>query len=123
MKDTSGNILYIQEGIIRLQLVNEPHPRKIGKLIESTSILQVNRDYNNHLFRQTNSYGFNETIIRTATKFDKVELIEKRGDDTNKYLIPLQVIKEKGTYLNFKQQGFEIQIFLKLDIIQQYKTN
>lgn len=121
MQDNNGNVLFRQGDVIKLQLSSEPHPRKIGKIIESRKVLQVNRDSSIHLFIKNNSYGFNEALLRSATIFDKVEILEKSNGENNRYIVPLNIIFEKGSYLNFKQQGFEIQIFLKLDIIKQYK--
>ena len=118
MKDNNGNILYRQGNAIKLQLQNEPHPRKLGVINEELSLLEIHRDSSKHLFQKNNSYGFNEALLSSATKFNKIQLII---DDVNIYLIPIKVIKEQGNYLNFKQQGFEIQIFLTLTIIEKYK--
>jgi hypothetical protein len=122
MHDNNGNLLFKQGNVIKLQLASEPHPRKIGILNEALNILQVIREPNKHLFRKNNSYGFNETILRTATKFTHIELLEKNGTILlAKYLIPIKIILEQGTYLNFKGQGFEVQIFLRIETIKQYK--
>jgi hypothetical protein len=50
--------------------------------------------------------------------FDFVELI----DDFGAYKIPRGELLNNGTYLDFKQIGFERQIFLGLEIIQKYKV-
>jgi hypothetical protein len=101
-------------------LVSETRARLIGTLIEEMGILFVNRDSKKHLFYQTNSYGFNDTILRTATKFSIVRLMV---DGNLVYDIPVDVILARGEYLQFKEQGFELQIFLKIAIIETYKIS
>jgi hypothetical protein len=102
---------------ISLQLALEEKTRHIGTLYVKDRILKVKRTRSRHLFRKNNSYGFNEHIIRTGILFDRVIL----NDEFGVFEIPREVILEKGTYLDFKQIGFEKQIFLALEIIQQYK--
>lgn len=118
MQDNEGNRLYRVRDNIYLHLNSEPHPRLIGLIDEANNCLHVRRDSSKHLFIKGNAYGFNETILRTATKFDKVKLCI---DKTNNYMIPVSVILEQGEYLNFKSQGFELQLFLKVPTIETYK--
>lgn len=91
--------------------------RHIGTLYTKDRTLHITRNRSKHLFKKLNAYGFNEHIIRTAILFDSVFL----KDEFSVFDIPKSVILEKGTYLDFKDNGFEKQIFLPLEIIEQYK--
>lgn len=102
---------------IFLNLKSENKSRQIGVLYTKDRVLHITRNRAKHLFRKNNSYGFNEHIIRTAILFDRVILT----DEFSVFDIPRSVILEKGTYLDFKSNGFEKQIFLSLEIIEQYK--
>lgn len=117
--DNAGNMLYRQGNAIKLKLSSEPHPRKIGRIEEDKKILIIQRDSTKHLFDKINGYGFNYQLLCTATKFNKVllEIIDKK----ERYLIPIDTILLDGQFLNFKQQGFEIQIFIPLTIINDFK--
>ena len=42
-------------------------------------------------------------------------------DEFNRWTIPLQYILENGEFLFFKEQGFEKQIFISLNKIEQFK--
>ena len=64
-------------------------------------------------------------VANAAFTIDKLpfKIVEKTTAETNEYVIPLEEILKKGDFLNFKQQGFELQIFLKKEIIEQWKRN
>jgi hypothetical protein len=118
MTDNHGNKLYRLNDQIKLHLVSEKSARVIAKIDEENKLLEVRRLSKKHLFIKGNAYGFNDSLLRTATKFDKVKLII---DNKEEYLIPLEIIKEKGKYLFFNQQGFELQIFISLNDLENYK--
>ena len=102
---------------ISLHLKSEESSRHIGILYLKDRILKMKRTRKNHLFRKNNSYGFNEHMIRTAILFDHIELT----DDCGVYVIPKDIVINSGTYLDFKEIGFERQIFLSLELIEKYK--
>jgi hypothetical protein len=104
---------------IWIHLSSENKSRNIGVLYVKDRVLKIKRNRARHLFKKNNSYGLNEHIIRTAILFDHI-LID---DDYGVYRIPREEIIDKGTYLDFKQIGFEKQIFLSLEIIEQYRTS
>jgi hypothetical protein len=57
--------------------------------------------------------------LDNAKLFDDVLLI----DDSGAYLIPRKYILEEGKFMNFKNNGgFELQIFLSLDLIEDFTT-
>jgi hypothetical protein len=123
LPDERGNYFVVESDqlmlvrSISLKLINEAKSRYIGTLFVNSRVIKMNRNRSKHLFRKNNSYGFNEHLIRTAILFDFIELTDEKGT----YMIPKNRIMEDGTYLDFKEIGFERQIFLRIEIIEQYK--
>lgn len=115
MTDTQGNSITNLNGWVMLKLAAEKHSRKVGYL--ANDILRVERTRHKHLHRLSNSYGFNYEIISKAKRFTKVLLCDEFGQ----YMIPNEYILEHGGFLHFKTQGFEKQIFLKLEEINKFK--
>ena len=120
--DQEGNFFeIINDGdtiIIFLKLKKEKKKREIGIIYLSQSTLFITRNREKHLFRKNQSYGFNEYIISNATKFEYVRF----NDEFISALIPRKIILEKGSYLHFKENGFERQLFLSLEEINKYST-
>jgi hypothetical protein len=120
--DQEGNFFeIINDGdtiIIFLKLKKEKKKREIGIIYVSQSTLFITRNREKHLFRKNQSYGFNEYIISNATKFEYVRF----NDEFISALIPRKIILEKGSYLHFKENGFERQLFLSLEEINKYST-
>ena len=111
--DKFDNSIIISGNIISIQLKNEARTREIGVINQKERYFAVNRIREKHLFRKNNSYGFNHYILSNAKKFDSIRL----SDDFGTWLIPIKLILEKGSFLHFNKVGFELQIFLTLDII------
>jgi hypothetical protein len=44
-------------------------------------------------------------------------------DDDTLYIFPKKLISDSGIFLNFKQQGFELQKFLNVNLIESYKVH
>lgn len=122
LPDKDGNYFKVykdtQSIVIKLCLHNENREREIGVVNISARMLNMKRVRSQHLLIKSNSYGFNEHILSTATTFDKVFL----SDDQESWIIPKEYIIENGRYLFFKEQGFERQVFLSLDKLEQFKT-
>ena len=120
--DQEGNFFeIINDGdtiIIFLKLKKEKKKREIGFINVPQSTLYITRNREKHLFRKNQSYGFNEYIISKATTFENVRF----NDEFISALIPRKVILEKGSYLHFKENGFERQLFLSLEEINKYST-
>jgi hypothetical protein len=104
--------------IVKLLLKNMK-PRMIGRVTKSTRTIEMKRKRGKHLHYMTNSYGFNDYILREGTTFDWVRLSDDLG---NNWKIPVSYILEKGTYLEFKQQGFELQRFVSLENLEQFRV-
>lgn len=92
--------------------------RKVGVITKSTKTLKITRKRDKHLFRKLNAYGFNEYVLANGKSFDKIWL----KDDFNEWKIPVDFILKEGEYLNFKAQGFELQKFISLEKIEQFKV-
>lgn len=104
--------------IVKLKLKNMK-PRMIGTVTKSTRTIEMKRKRDKHLHFKTNSYGFNDYILREQTSFDWVRLSDDLG---NHWKIPVSYILEKGEYLFFKQQGFEKQRFVSLENLEQFRV-
>lgn len=109
----TGNLLTIS-----LKLKNKPL-RDIGIVDMSSRIIMMKRERRKHLFKKTNSYGFNEYLIRNGKTFDNILL----SDEDGFYLFPKEVVIENNSYLHFKSDGYEKQLFLPLEIIYAYKVD
>ena len=82
--------------------------RYIGRIEERT--FYTMRDFQRHLFRALNAYGFNYDFIRRGG-FESVIVHTPAGDlQTTR-----QTILDYGEFLCFKSHGFERQIFLRID--------
>jgi hypothetical protein len=91
----------------------------IGTVTKSTRTIEMKRKRAKHLHYMSNSYGFNDYILREQTTFDWVRLSDDLG---NNWKIPVSYILEKGKYLNFKGQGFELQRFVSLENLEQFRV-
>lgn len=110
-----------QNGIIeiKLKLKKEKFARLLGYVKTSEKTLYCNRDSKKHLLVKADSYGFNYNLLNEAKRFDKVLLCI---DKIDKYLIPKEFILSNGSFLWFKTEGFERQIFLKRAEIERFKV-
>ncbi len=118
--DSFGNLLKIKNNgkriILLLKLASETRHRQVGVINEKQRILTVYREPY-HLHRISNSYGFNYQLLDEAKKFDFVRIIAADAE----YKIPRTELLAKGNFLFFKEQGFERQIFVKLDELKKHQ--
>jgi len=122
ISDEVGNLVIVKNNgvrlIITLKLRAETRFRKLGVVNLAQKSFDVKRKRAKHLFRKTSSYGFNSKLLHETKTFDTIRL----SDETERWTIPVAYILENGHYLNFKNpQGFEVQIFIQLDKIEQFK--
>ena len=104
--------------VVSLQLEAEGgRKRKIGTVTKSTKTMEIKRKRTEHLFRMGNAYGFNEYILREAKLFDTIRLSDEFGN----WKIPVKFILENGEHLNFKQSGYELQLFVNILNLEPYK--
>ena len=119
--DPIGNALVCyKDGKVMLTISTESRDRKIGFIKDK--MLFVDRSYDKHLHRKSNSYGFNYNLLKLAKSFDKVAINE---DDERLFVVPKDIIMNFGKVMYFKNSedgnSFEVQIFLNRDIIKTYK--
>lgn len=128
-EDKQGNELYMrvfynehneaQNAIIHLKLKGGKYPRQLGNLVFSTRTFFCKRNSAKHYHNKMKGYGFNWTILEDATlSIEKIHLVI---DETQHYEFDKSVIKTYGKFLNFKEQGFELQRFLPLVVIREYE--
>lgn len=111
---------YDKRVVLYLKLKAEGNKkRKVGVITKSTHTMQVKRNREKHLFIKTMSWGFNDYILRRTELFDKIWLVDNWGDE---WVIPVPFILENGHYFYFLKQGFEKQVFIKLEEIEQFKV-
>lgn len=123
--DSDGNSILVSriDNIIKLfiKLKSERSKRMIGFININTKTFHVSRSRSLHLFRKLNAYGFCYNILAEAKSFDKIRL----KDEVGEWLIPLEFILDKtnqNQFLHFKGKGgFELQIFVPLESIEQFK--
>lgn len=124
INDEQGDSLVSEhfDHVIKLSLKlksEQGRKRLLGLIDEKSRVMTIRRKRDKHLHYKTNSYGFNHFILDNAKLFDDVLLI----DDCGAYLIPRKYILEEGKFMNFKNNGgFELQIFLSLDLIEDFTT-
>ena len=124
LDDNQGNNLITRRQgkfiSLMLRLSSETFNRKVGKINVDTKVLHIERVRAKHLFRKLNAYGICYKIIEDGKLFDKIRL----KDDKAEWLIPKSWVlqKENQTFLHFQGNGgFELQVFLPLDKIEQFK--
>lgn len=113
--DDNGNKILVNNNVIMLKLQSETHTRRIGEILPSRTLRMV-RAREKHLLRKAQAYGFNHYVLANRTRFDFVLLCERE----HHYKIPVDYILESGSFLWFKQTGFERQLFLTLEQLKQF---
>ncbi len=122
LTDSVGNSLICKDNgkrvIISLKLTAEDRYRRLGIINRATKTMEIRRKRGVHLYRKINGYGFNRQLLSDAKLFDKVRLFDEFGE----WLIPVEYILKNGSYKNYiKLGGFELQQFVSLDEIEQFK--
>jgi len=121
--DDGGNKLQMKQNdklIILTLLLNGDKPRRIGRVTKSTRTIEMKRKSSIHIFRKMSKrggYGFCHFVLNNQTTVDWVRLSDDLGRD---WKIPVKDILEKGSFLHFKKQNFEKQIFLSLEQLDEY---
>lgn len=124
--DESGNRIIMSGNAIVLHLRAEKKRRTIAEVDIKNRQLFMVRDRGKHLFNRADAYGFNHAVLSMAEQCEAVYLREVIGPDRSvlaNYRIPIKTILESGSFLHFKTEGFERQIFLSRAIIAGFKTS
>ncbi len=121
VSDEYGNNIILHNNdarmVVYLKLKAESKKRKVGIINYATRTLYVKRNSAKHLFRKDGSYGFNHKLLSETKRFDSVRL----QDENSEWLIPVSFILNNGSFLHFKGDGFERQIFIQLNKIDDFK--
>jgi|688.fasta_scaffold320624_4 hypothetical protein len=121
LSDEYGNLILCENNgariILKLKLRSESRTRRIGVVNLGQKSIEIKRDSKKHLFRKNNSYGFNYQVLKDAKLFNSVRL----KDESNEWLIPKDFILDNGSFLFFKEEGFERQIFVPIILIEGFK--
>jgi len=115
--DSVGNKLIINGNRIMIKFAKERSAKLIGIINLENRFMFVRRTRSKHLFKKLNAYGFCYRVISEAKKFDNIKISDEYGT----YLIPRKVMLEEGEFLHFKKQGFELQIFISIHLLNRYK--
>jgi hypothetical protein len=127
-EDPQGNKVYLrvfydetntsQNAVIHLRLKGENRPRQLGTLIFSTRTFFCKRNSTKHYHYKTKGYGFNWTILNDPHL--SIEKIHMVLDEKEHFIFEKSLIETYGKFLNFKQQGFELQRFMPIEIIREH---
>jgi len=128
-EDKQGNALIVRGfydenkdwtwATIHLKLANLNKPRLLGYVDVQTATFNCVRDCAKHYHRKAGGFGFNWEIL--SSNLIHIKTIALRVDDDKLYVFPKKLIEERGTFLNFKQQGFELQKFLDFNLIRPFE--
>jgi hypothetical protein len=118
--DIGNSLKKWSDGCITLELTAEKgRVRNLGYI--SNGVFHTTRKLK-HLHYKSNSYGFNHKLLEIGKSFDWVLL---RLENGYSYKIPKAVILASGKIMYFKNtqygNSYEIQIFLPMSIIDNYK--
>jgi|ERR1035437_613978 hypothetical protein len=119
--DTGKNLLMVKQNnkLITLTLkLGKTKSRHIGTVTKSTRTIEMRRDISRgHLFRKGNAFGFGYYVLKNQDSIDNIRL----SDDTGRHWkIPVQYVLQKGKFLHFKSQGFELQRFVSLEDLEKF---
>lgn len=126
--DSRGNMLLVeQEPVygtkkIYLHLKGEEFQRLVAEIDPNNRTMFLKRDRNKHFHFQMMSYGFNYSILKDTKNTDNILLQVRDGDDNEYYMLPRKFILENGVVKEFSKVGFEIQIFLRVEYLEKFKT-
>ena len=117
VRSTYGDKLYFHESGIELKLKSEKKTRKIFSFDGGAIIKRV---FKKNIMRANESIGFNyEALKILRDKYKRKDIYVVMGRK-KKYKVPISEIISKGTFLHFKETGFELQIFYKVGDLEQW---
>ena len=137
-QDKNGNTLFLrifsnenkvdEYSSIHLKLTSEKKQRMLGHIDIGKKTFFCTRDMERHYHYKSEGFGFNWNIL--ADDYLDIEYInlsvfhiDENGKDVKRrYIFPKSLIRDFGKVMNFKQQGFELQRFIKFELIKNYKV-
>lgn len=117
--DKNSNTLIAENNSISLKIKGQSRVRKLFDINKEKDFIYTRRKREKHLLHKANAYGFNWDVLQSAEIVNNVLLQDEKG----MYLIPIRKILDDGQFLHFKQQQYELQIFLGLDEIEKNRVD
>jgi hypothetical protein len=126
--DNNGNEVYLRifynerkENVcanIYLKLRGKDRPRNLGRYDYHNRTFYCQRKMSKHYHHAVKGFGFCWRVLDDPyLNIDRIHIVV---DDEVHYEFPKSLIKDYGCFLNFKEQGFELQRFIRLDLIKRY---
>lgn len=108
---------------VYLRLKGENKDRMIGEIDVQRRTIRVKRVKARHWFRSDLGYGFNWVLINEElpVQIDNILLIEDDYGEMDYFLIPLKKIRELGHKLKHISAGIELQWFMKMSDMLQFR--
>lgn len=108
-----------------LTLLGDSRDKMIAEVDVKHRALIMNRIKQKHFANFCMGYGFNWSLIegRLPVKIEGVVLIEIDGDSVSHYMIHVQDIIDRGQKKHFGKGGMELQWFVPLRTLLEYKTD
>ncbi len=103
-----------------LKLLSETKKRFLGSVTRSTKTIFFKRKKSIHLFRKLNAYGMNDCLLRNQDSIDWIDLSDDCGGH---WKIPVKYVLDNGKYLDFDKKGFELQRFVSLEDLEQFRIH
>lgn len=129
LEDKAGNKLVMRvyydenktdtNATLYLRLKSENRPRMLGNIDFATRTFYCKRNRAKHYHHQMKGFGFNWTVL--DDNYLNIQKIHLLVDDSERYVFNKSLIKDYGKFLNFKQQGFELQRFINFELIKNFK--
>jgi hypothetical protein len=118
-KDENGNALYISDiGVVALKLKGEKgRIRMIGLVVDSSRGVRVYKKFGDQsYFRKLGAFGFcHEAIQMINPDIIKVVCLTDKWVEKGSYTMGINRFRELMDYFNFKEKGFELQVFVSVD--------
>ncbi len=129
MADMDGNHLMLDRDNhdiykITLKLKSDNRTRDIGQVDIKHRCITMIRRKKDHYMRALKGYGFNWTVVNQRMPFrvDNILVIEHDENGTDYYLIPIDDVKKFGEKKYFVGAGQELQWFVPLRELLNYRT-
>lgn len=127
--DNKGSFFIVEEEPeygnwkVYVHLCGEKNRRLIGEIDTENLTMFVRRKKERHFHHKMMAYGFNYVAIQDIGNLRNILMLEEIGDRKTYYIIPVKFIKEHGVVKNFSKSGFELQIFLRYEHFERFRSN
>lgn len=111
IRDTYGNRIYMKWNDIFLRLADSQESRKLG-WIDGDNLVVIRNS--RHIMRCNNSWWFNYVLMSNLDR-DMNVIVRSSLKSKTYWICKVRDIMDNGTFLHFLRQGFERQIFMRLE--------